>query len=496
MKKISLLFVFSILFSAGNGASPDLSFYCELRGTEFNDLFTDTALIRELVDMNVSLRIGLHDFSTERTTTIQKLNEAGIPLVAWLLLPEEDGYWFNMHNGEKAEKRYADFKKWTSDNNLKWEGIGIDLEPDMNDGKLFFSHPWKLVWKVYKRLYDNKSLKEATNLYQELIDRMKNDGFHVESYLIPFIFDERELKTTSLQKLMGIVDIKTDSEIPMLYTSAMGNSAIIPLYHRDNMPIALGSTGGGVEVNGIELASLTWDNLEKDLLIASKLTDDIHIFSLEGTLQKGFLKDIKNLDFNRNAPDISVQIIKQKKFDKTIRFLLVILNHPFWLAFVILAIISVILFGVYKLITLLIRLFINRNVQKKSFLTFILLIMLTSAYSQKSVSVVSTVDLNRYKGYWYEIARLPNFFERKLKCTSATYTLRDDGKITVLNKGNYISDPEKTSSIKGIAWIPDKNSPARLKVQFFWPFSADYWILYLDKDYRYALIGEPALKYL
>lgn len=118
------------------------------------------------------------------------------------------------------------------------------------------------------------------------------------------------------------------------------------------------------------------------------------------------------------------------------------------------------------------------------------------SYSQKTPSVVTNVDLNRYKGLWYEIARLPFFFERKLKCITATYTLRDDGKITVLNKGNYISDPEKSTSSQGIAWIPDKQNPAKLKVQFFWPFSGDYWIIHLDKDYRYVLIGEPSLKYL
>jgi apolipoprotein D and lipocalin family protein len=119
-----------------------------------------------------------------------------------------------------------------------------------------------------------------------------------------------------------------------------------------------------------------------------------------------------------------------------------------------------------------------------------------SAYPQKSVSVVSSVDLNRYTGLWYEIARLPNFFERKLKCASATYTIRDDGRITVLNKGYYLADPKKSTSSKGVAWIPDKNSPAKLKVQFFWPFSGDYWIMDLDKDYRYVLVGDPARKYL
>jgi len=134
---------------------------------------------------------------------------------------------------------------------------------------------------------------------------------------------------------------------------------------------------------------------------------------------------------------------------------------------------------------------------KKTFSIFLFTVMtLSSVHSQKVPSVVSSVDLNRYKGLWYEIARLPNFFEKKLKCTSATYTLRDDGKITVLNKGNYLTDPQKSTSSKGVAWIPDKNSPAKLKVQFFWPFSGDYWIMVLDKEYRYVLVGDPAHKYL
>jgi apolipoprotein D and lipocalin family protein len=133
---------------------------------------------------------------------------------------------------------------------------------------------------------------------------------------------------------------------------------------------------------------------------------------------------------------------------------------------------------------------------KRSLIILVTIMIFNSAYSQQKPEVVSAVDLNRYKGFWYEIARLPNFFERKLKCTSATYTLREDGKITVLNKGNYISDPLKTTSSEGIAWIPDKNSPAKLKVQFFWPFSGDYWILDLDKEYRYVLVGDPSFKYL
>jgi apolipoprotein D and lipocalin family protein len=122
--------------------------------------------------------------------------------------------------------------------------------------------------------------------------------------------------------------------------------------------------------------------------------------------------------------------------------------------------------------------------------------LFSSAYSQTLPEVVKDVDLNKYTGTWYEIARLPNPFERKLKCITATYTLREDGKITVVNKGHLITDTEKINSARGVAWIPDKKTPAKLKVRFFWPFSGDYWILFLEKDYKYVLVGDPSFKYM
>ena len=128
--------------------------------------------------------------------------------------------------------------------------------------------------------------------------------------------------------------------------------------------------------------------------------------------------------------------------------------------------------------------------------TLIAMMLFSSVNAQKNLSVVPSVDLNKYAGIWYEIARLPFYFESKLKCITATYSLREDGRITVLNKGHYISNPEKINTAKGVAWVPDKTNPAKLKVQFFWPFKGDYWIMELDKDYKYVLIGEPLYKYL
>jgi apolipoprotein D and lipocalin family protein len=114
----------------------------------------------------------------------------------------------------------------------------------------------------------------------------------------------------------------------------------------------------------------------------------------------------------------------------------------------------------------------------------------------KNLPTVDKVDINRYLGKWYEIARLPNSFEKGLKCTSATYSTGKNGKINVLNQGRKTSAPEKQSTINGYARIPDPAFPGRLKVTFFWPFAGDYYIIDLDHDYHYVLVGDPSRKYL
>ena len=111
------------------------------------------------------------------------------------------------------------------------------------------------------------------------------------------------------------------------------------------------------------------------------------------------------------------------------------------------------------------------------------------------LDVVPSVDLNRYVGRWYEIARLPNGFQKKCADTvSANYTLRADGKIEVLNRCRKASGEFTTA--KGKAKIVDKKTNAKLKVTFFWPFYGDYWILDLGPNYEYAVVGEPDRKYL
>jgi len=112
------------------------------------------------------------------------------------------------------------------------------------------------------------------------------------------------------------------------------------------------------------------------------------------------------------------------------------------------------------------------------------------------LQVVQYVDLNRYTGIWYEIARYPHKFQTGCAGSRATYTLRDDGKLSVLNECYEESDKSKLRSAKGKAWVVDKSTNAKLKVSFFWPFSGAYWIIDIGSDYEYAVIGHPDRQYL
>ena len=104
------------------------------------------------------------------------------------------------------------------------------------------------------------------------------------------------------------------------------------------------------------------------------------------------------------------------------------------------------------------------------------------------------VELWRYLGRWYEIARYEQSFEKGCEGVTADYSLRSDGKIDVCNRCRKPGD--KTDEARGTAKIVDRTTNAKLKVSFFGPFYGDYWVLDHADDYSWSIVGEPSGRYL
>jgi apolipoprotein D and lipocalin family protein len=118
---------------------------------------------------------------------------------------------------------------------------------------------------------------------------------------------------------------------------------------------------------------------------------------------------------------------------------------------------------------------------------------------QLTMETVKSVDLKRYAGVWYEIAKIPNSFQKSCSCcTTAEYIIQPDGDLKVINR--CIKEDGSAKIAEGIAKAVKGSGNAKLEVSFFSilgirPFWGDYWIIGLDKDYAFAVIGSPDRKY-
>lgn len=106
------------------------------------------------------------------------------------------------------------------------------------------------------------------------------------------------------------------------------------------------------------------------------------------------------------------------------------------------------------------------------------------------------VELERYVGRWYELARYENRFEKGCEGVTADYTAQPDGSIGVVNTCREGSPDGKASTAEGHAEVVPGSQGAKLKVTFFWPFAGDYWVLDRGDDYDWAIVGEPSGTYL
>ncbi len=280
--------------------TPRLTFFCELDTAALQELFSDAQVMDALRALGAGVSLGLCDLSAERAEIVRRLNVAGIPAIAWLLLPEAQGYWFNLDNAPEASAFYADFRAWTTAHGLQWDGVGLDIEPDMREMRKIAAGDRRALVTLLRRALNVERFRRAQERYGALIAQIRADRYRVDEYAIPFIVDEHRVGSQLIQRLFGLVDLAVDRKVLMLYSSFMRpfGHGLLWSYAPSADSIAVGSTGGGVTVAGVDqIPPLTWDEFARDLRLAHAWSDDIHIFSLEGAVRQGYLHKMRDFDW-------------------------------------------------------------------------------------------------------------------------------------------------------------------------------------------------------
>jgi hypothetical protein len=283
---------------------PHLSFACELDRARLVELFEDATVIEHLQALRARVLIMVSDLSDERARVVRRLNEAGVPVVGIPLFAESDGYYFTVENAEHATERYEQWKAWSSDHDLRWDWVGLDIEPDAKFYEQIMENPRQLPRMLLPRLRDHQAPTRAKAAYAALVHRIHSDGWPVENYQFPLIADERKTAATFLQRLMGLVDVRTDREVWMLYTSFMRaiGPGLLWNYGQEAEAIAVGTTGGGPDIAGHpQMPALSWEEFARDLRLARRFTDEIYVHSLEGCVWQGFLSRLRTFDWSGGA---------------------------------------------------------------------------------------------------------------------------------------------------------------------------------------------------
>ena len=310
---------------------PSLTFFCELDQKELQSLFADANVIKNLRSLNANISMGLRDFSPQRADVVHKLVKAGIPVTAWLLLPKEQGYWTSLDTVASTAKTYGQFKEWVARYKLNISVVGLDIEPHYARMIQLQKHWTRMLPDLFWRLFEGKKYSRLEGDLRALVNLIRTDGFAVETYTFPFVVDEKLSHSRFLTRLLGTPPLNADREVLMLYSSFFPKQgeAVLWSYAQQARSVGLGSTGGGVEVDGEnELRALRWLDLRRDLLIARQYCRHIYIFSLEGSARNGYLERL--IDFDWNAR-IDLPISDGKKVTlarKGLQALLWLLSHP------------------------------------------------------------------------------------------------------------------------------------------------------------------------
>ncbi len=299
----------------GSGVRPQLGFACCDQGiAPMQVLFADHDVVAALHDLHAQVAVAIADFSPERAQVVRFLNQQQIPVIAGVTLQTKDGPYFNADDAAEAPAQIAAFEKWTRENGLHWDAIGLDIEPNFGQLAALKNHRWRLITTLFRNSLDGKRIERAQEAYSALIRQIQSQGYLVETYTMPYCPVERNLHTTLLDRLLGTVDVRGNENDVMIYTSyarPVGSAIILDLgpYAQG---IILGVTDG-LPPAGSGPGPLDWDEFSSDLIVASHFTHHIGVYNLEGCVRQRFLPRLETMDWGGSVVIPAAAISRAKR---------------------------------------------------------------------------------------------------------------------------------------------------------------------------------------
>lgn len=288
---------------------PRLFFFSELDGAALLELLGRPGLLELLSTHQIGIALSVARLDAARVEAVRLLNAHRIPLVAWLLLPPEQGFAFNLQNYPQAHAQYEVFRTWAVENGLHFDAVGLEIE--VPPGEDMRRPQWGLR-EMARRLWlagENILYPAARVAYTDLLGVIRHDGYEVHSYQMPLVVDDRSVGTTVIQRALDILDLPGDVDV-LMCSSCVPNEdldydlggALIASYGPAADAIGIGSTDDGVDGPA---RRLPWPALRRDLLLAAKYTDTIFVFSLEDCIERDLLRQIVALDWRSSARPVT-----------------------------------------------------------------------------------------------------------------------------------------------------------------------------------------------
>ncbi len=321
------------VYVAGPGTRPHLIFACCDQGQPaLSSMFGDPTVFADLKELHAGLAIPIDVLRADRAQLIHRLNEEGLPALAWMVLPRNEGYYVNASNAAQTAHWFAEFEKWSEENNLHWNAIGLDIEPDFEE---FHQSTWRLVRTLLMRIFDSGRVRRSREAYGELIREMQAHGYRVQTYQLIFLADERKVHSTMLERLFGLVDVRGDEEVMMAYSSfnhAVG-AAMVWSYGHDTQVLAVGSTlSSGNSAMDAKYGPLNWEEFSRDTIVASHFSREVGVYSLEGCVRQGFLPRLKTIDWNQGVEIPAVALARMRRFRAGVQTILWTASHLLYFA--------------------------------------------------------------------------------------------------------------------------------------------------------------------